>query len=77
MSHFPATLPAHGPVERWVPARKAEVVRRIEAGEATIAETLRRWDISVEELDAWLQAYRTEGRRGLKAMKQPAQGRLL
>lgn len=70
-------LPGEGPVERWTPARKAEVLRRIHAGEITRGEAMHRWRISVEELDAWLTAHRRAGQDGLKATSAPEQGRLL
>lgn len=80
MSHLRTAsdmLPGEGPVERWTPARKAEVLRRIQRGELTAGEALNRWRISVEELDAWVQAHRRGGREALKATTPPAQGRLL
>lgn len=70
-------LPGEGPVDRWTPARKEEVLRRIRAGEIKPGDAMRRWRISVEELDRWLAAHRKSGRNGLKVSAIQAQGKLL
>jgi hypothetical protein len=70
-------LPGEGPVDRWTPARKEEVLRRIHAGEITMGDALKRWTISVEELDLWLVAYRKKGRCGLRVQSLVEQGHLL
>lgn len=70
-------LPPDGFVERWTPSRKEAVVCAVAAGEITAAEALRRWNISVEELDLWLAAFRRRGRNGLKVAAQVEQARLL
>jgi hypothetical protein len=76
--HSDTELPPDGFVDRWTASRKEAVVSRVVAGELSPGDALRRWNISVEELDAWLMAYRRRGRRGLHAqVVPPAQERLL
>lgn len=70
-------LPGEGPVDRWTPARKEEVLRRIRDGEMTRGQALRRWKMSLEELESWRLAFERKGRLGLKATARPEQGRLL
>ena len=74
----PNALPGEGRVSHWTAARKAEVLRRIRDGEIARGDAMRRWAISVEELDAWLKAERRAGQAGLKAKAiPPVQERLL
>src|SRR5581483_10915956 len=68
-------LPELGFSGRWTPARKEAVAVAIRRGELTVAEALNRWGLSVEELDAWLMAYRRRGRDGLSARALP--GRMI
>jgi len=70
-------LPPDGIVGRWTPARKEAVLALIHSGEITRADALRRWKISVEELDLWFTAWRKRGRNGLKVTAIQSQGRLL
>lgn len=71
------SLPPDGFVERWTSARKEAVLLALHAGQFTVSDALRRWNISLEELDLWMVAYRRRGRNGLKARETPKQGRLL
>lgn len=71
MSSTDQILPGEGHVDRWTASRKEEVLRRIRAGEISAAEAMRRWHISVEELDGWARRFRAGGRPGLRAT-QPA-----
>ena len=72
----PTALPGDERVDRWTVARKAEVLARIRAHEITAGEAMRRWGISVEELNLWMQAERRGGRAALSVKSIP-QGRLL
>lgn len=60
-------LPGEGPVDRWTPARKQEVLRRIHANDITRGDAMRFWGISVEELDAWMLNHRKAGQNSLRA----------
>lgn len=71
-------LPPDGLVGRWTARAKQAVLAAIEAEEITRGQALRRWRISVEEMDAWLRAERRAGRKGLHAKAvPPVQERLL
>lgn len=68
---------------RWCASRKAEVLRRLRAGELTLNEALARFNLTLEEVDAWQMAERKAGREGLKASairassdRKPVQGGL-
>jgi hypothetical protein len=68
---------------RWCPSRKAEVLRRLRAGELTLNDALERFRLTLEEGDAWQMAERRAGRAGLKATairassdRKPVQGGL-
>lgn len=51
---------------RWVPRRKAVVVAAVKHGLITRAEALRRYGLSDEEFDGWVNALRAHGAEGLK-----------
>lgn len=63
-----ADLPPEG-TARWVAARKAAVVRGVEAGLISRAEAINRYDLSEEEYDSWAQAIATHGTDGLKTTR--------
>lgn len=71
------SLPPDGFVDRWVAAKKEAVLLALHTHEITVADALRRWNISIEELDLWRVAYRRKGRNGLMVRELPKQGRLL
>lgn len=54
------------PTTRWVASRKATVVNAVTHGLITRDEALRRYDISVEEFDAWVAAIERHGNAALK-----------
>lgn len=60
------TLPEPG--QRWVSRRKEELVRGIEAGAITEAEALKRYGLSLEELNEWRARLAWDGRRALRAL---------
>lgn len=55
------------PVVRWTDVRKAEVLARIDHGDITAAEALRRFAISPEELEAWRRDLVRGGAKALRA----------
>jgi hypothetical protein len=65
---------------RWTSRRKAEVVVAIEKGLITPEEAKRRYELSDEELAAWVRDYAAYGQDGLgvkkrRPRKRIAQGR--
>ena len=62
---------------RWTASRKAELLARLRARIITLPDALRRYRLTLEEVDQWQQAHRRAGQPGLKATAQPQQGRLL
>ncbi len=54
---------------RWVPRRKAAVVRAINEGRISLAEACERWNLSVEELNSWQRALRQIGVHGLRVTR--------
>jgi hypothetical protein len=53
------------PVRRWGPRNKQAVIEALGRGEITFGQAYRRSDLSPEELDQWLWAYRHRGFVGL------------
>jgi hypothetical protein len=53
------------PVRRWGPRNKQAVIEALGRGEITFGQAYRRYDLSPEELDQWLWAYRHRGFVGL------------
>lgn len=51
---------------RWVASRKAVVVQAVLNGLITRDEAIRRYDLSEEEFDGWLQAVEQHGAKALK-----------
>lgn len=54
---------------RWVASRKAAVVRAVRHGLLAADEACRLYDLSPEELQAWLDAVETHGEGALKATR--------
>ncbi len=57
------------PVQRWTPARKAEVVKAIQRGRMTFNEALERHDLTPEELTGWIAREAAHGHRGLSVTR--------
>jgi transposase-like protein len=57
---------------RWTPHRKAAVLREIVAGELSVSEACRRWDLSLEEFQSWRRDYRRYGLAGLRTTRVQA-----
>lgn len=59
-------LPGEAPqVLRWTMARKAELLRRIEAGELSEADACARHNFTIEELHSWRGRAARHGALGL------------
>lgn len=54
---------------RWTPRRKAAIVVAIGGGEISVAEAKRRYDLSDEELAAWMRDYDAHGWPGLRSTR--------
>jgi len=55
--------------KRWVTRRKAMVVNAVRAGEISLEEVCRRYELSVEEFLAWQRAIDTHGVPGLRVTR--------
>ncbi|MSP49103.1 MAG: DUF1153 domain-containing protein [Alphaproteobacteria bacterium] len=75
--HFPSprSTPARlrelppADTRRWVARRKAQVVAAVNVGVLTLEDACRRYDLSVEEFQAWEQALTKHGLRGLRTTR--------
>ncbi len=54
---------------RWVASRKAAVVAAVEAGAITETEVMRRYDLSLEELNLWRDSLSRHGPNALLVTK--------
>jgi hypothetical protein len=54
---------------RWVIRRKAAVVAAVRAGEITLEEACRRYQLSEEEFLSWQRAFEAYGLPGLRATR--------
>jgi hypothetical protein len=61
---------------RWTSRRKAEVVVAIEKGLITPEEAKRRYELSEEELAAWVRDYAAYGQDGLGVKKRRPRKRI-
>ena len=54
---------------RWVARRKAAVVAAVRAGRITMAEVLRRYELTEEEFLSWQRAFESHGLPGLRTTR--------
>lgn len=54
---------------RWVPSRKAAVLRAINEGHISLDEACRRWRLSLEEIQLWQRAVDRVGTPGLRVTR--------
>jgi hypothetical protein len=54
---------------RWTPKRKAEIINALKAGTLTPAGAQLQFDLSDEELKAWLRNYDAYGPKGLRTTR--------
>lgn len=57
------------PSRRWTPARKETVCLAILFERATVGEVCAEYDLSAEEVAAWLERFDRHGRPGLATRK--------
>jgi hypothetical protein len=53
----------------WVIRRKAQVVAAVESGKITLDDVCERYEVSVEEFEAWRDALRRHGVYGLRSTR--------
>jgi hypothetical protein len=61
-------LPPAGTV-RWVASRKAQVVSAIASGLLTLEQACARWDLSIEEIEAWRELANHYGTSALRTTR--------
>lgn len=54
---------------RWVPKRKASLVRALQAGLLSIDEACARYSLSIDELLVWQQELARDGQGGLRVSR--------
>jgi hypothetical protein len=55
--------------KRWVARRKAMIVNAVRSGVISLEEVCRRYELSVEEFQAWQRAIETHGVAGLRVTR--------
>ena len=55
---------------RWIPRRKAQVVRAVQAGLLSMDEACRLYQLTVEELEGWQRALGEAGESGLRITRR-------
>lgn len=55
--------------KRWVARRKAIIVNAVRSGAISLEEVCRRYELSVEEFQAWQRAIETHGVAGLRVTR--------
>lgn len=58
-----------GPLVRWVPRRKAELVAAVKGGLLTRDEAIERYDLTLQELLSWEGAIDRHGLQGLRVTR--------
>ena len=53
--------------KRWSPRRKAAVIKGIRAGVLSILDACERYDLSLEEVLSWQEAYERGGTKALRS----------
>jgi hypothetical protein len=57
------------PDQRWVPSRKAALVAAVRAGEISLEEACRRYQLCPDEFNGWAAAIEKHGVPGLRATR--------
>ena len=60
---------------RWTAGRKAAVVLDIVKGKTTPADVARQYDLTVSEVDTWVEKFLESGREGLRAVPRDLEAR--
>jgi len=55
---------------RWIPRRKAQVVRAVQAGLLSVDEACRLYRLTMEEFESWQQALSDAGEGGLRVTRR-------
>src|SRR5688572_18187983 len=55
---------------RWIPRRKAQVVRAVQAGLLSVDEACRLYRLTVEEFEGWQHALSEAGEGGLRITRR-------
>lgn len=69
-----ATPPADD-IQRWTAGRKAAVVLDLIKGRTTAADVARQFDLTVAEVDSWVERFMDGGREGLRAVPRDLEAR--
>lgn len=72
--HAPGAQPADD-IQRWTAGRKAAVVLDIIKGRATSAEVARQFNLTVAEIDGWVERFTEGGRENLRAVPRDVEAR--
>lgn len=62
------SLPPNDTV-RWVPSRKAAVLKAIRDGHVSLEDACKRWRLSIEEIQLWQRAVDKVGTPGLRVTR--------
>ena len=62
-------------IQRWTAGRKAAVVMDIIKGRATPADLARQHDLTVGEIEGWVEKFLEGGREGLRAVPRDLEAR--
>jgi transposase-like protein len=62
-------------IQRWTAARKAALVLDVVKGKATPADLARRHDLTVGEVESWVQTFLESGKEGLRAVPRDLEAR--
>jgi len=54
---------------RWVPSRKAAVLKAIREGHISLEDACKRWRLSIEEIQLWQRAVDKVGTPGLRVTR--------
>lgn len=72
----PAVAPAPADdIQRWTAGRKAAVVLDLIKGRTTPAEVARQFDLTVAEVDGWVERFMEGGKEGLRAVPRDLEAR--
>jgi transposase-like protein len=69
-----ASAPADD-IQRWTAGRKAAVVLDLIKGRTTVADVARQFDLTVAEVDSWVERFMDGGREGLRAVPRDLEAR--
>lgn len=62
-------------IQRWTSGRKAAVVLDVIKGKATPADLARQHDLTVGEIEGWVEKFLEGGREGLRAVPRDVEAR--